>query len=531
MPATAQDTLPLWGRFEAAFTSTVRYDNPPQEATLTVTFRSPSGRELSVDGFWDGGATWRVRCRAGEPGEWTYTTACSNAANAGLHGRQGAFRCTGVAGEGSRFERHGPLAMSANRRHLAHADGTPFLWLGDTGWNAALQAADEEWQHYAQTRLRQGFTGIQFVPTNWFLSPAGDRDGELGWIGRQRIAINPRFFQRLDRRIQQINGMGLAAALVLLWSSPWQHPLLAQTNPGLVLPVDQAVLLARYEIARWGAWDVLWILNGDGDYRGEKAERWRQIGRAVFGHPHAPVTLHPCGVNWPYDDFAEESWLDIAGYQSGHDDGETRLRWLVQGPPATEWRREPVRAFMNIEPPYENHNAYTSKQPLSAHTVRRALYWSLLVSPTAGLTYGGHGVWGWDDGTQPPFAHPASGVPLPWRQALTMPAAEQMAHLAALFGSLDWPRLTPAPELLAAQPGEEDVRRTIAAARTPEGDLALIYLPEGGEVRLRPGLLRAGLGAAWFDPRTGERLAAAQAADGLRFVAPGSEDWLLVLKR
>ncbi len=240
--------------------------------------------------------------------------------------------CLGTPGVGSRFERHGPLRMSASRRHLAHADGTPFLWLGDTGWNAALQATGEEWQHYARTRLRQGFAGIQFVPYNWFVSPAGDRDGELGWIGRQRIAVNPVFFQRLDGRIEHLNRMGLAAALVLLWSSPWQHPLLAQTNPGLVLPLDQAVLLARYEIARWGAWDVLWILNGDGDYRGEKAERWRQIGRAVFGdRPHAPVSLHPCGVNWPYDDFADEAWLDIAGYQSGHDDGETRLRWLVGG--------------------------------------------------------------------------------------------------------------------------------------------------------------------------------------------------------
>ncbi|MDI7276783.1 MAG: DUF4038 domain-containing protein [Anaerolineae bacterium] len=521
----------LWERHEVTFTSAVRYENPLQEATLTVTFRAPSGAERAIEGFWDGGLTWRVRFRPDEPGEWRYSTACSDVGNSGLHGQSGAFRCTGVAGDGSRFARHGPLGMSANRRHLAHADGTPFLWLGDTGWNAALQASDEEWQHYAGTRQRQGFTGIQFVPTNWFMSPAGDRDGELGWIGRQRLAVNPLFFQRMDRRVDSLNRMGLAAALVLLWSSPWQHPLLRQTNPGLVLPVDQAVLLARYEVARWGASDVLWILNGDGDYRGEKAERWRQIGRAVFGdRPHAPVTLHPCGVNWPYDDFSGEAWLDIAGYQSGHDDGESALRWLVQGPPASEWRRGPVRAFMNIEPPYENHHAYSSKQPLGPHTVRRALYWSLLVSPTAGFTYGGHGVWGWDDGTQPPFAHPHSGTPLPWREALTMPAAGQVAHIAALFGSLDWPRLVPAPELLAWQPGESDVRRTVAAARTPEGDLAVLYLPEGGEVELRPGLLREGLRAEWFDPRTGLQREAKAEAGGLRYLAPGAEDWVLVMR-
>ncbi|MEZ4664190.1 MAG: DUF4038 domain-containing protein [Caldilineaceae bacterium] len=58
-----------------------------------------------------------------------------------------------------------------------------------------------------------------------------------------------------------------------------------------------------------------------------------------------------------------------------------------------------------MEPPYENHVAYQSGQPHDAHSVRRAMYWSLLNAPTAGVTYGGHGVWGWDDGSTPPVDH------------------------------------------------------------------------------------------------------------------------------
>ena len=30
--------------------------------------------------------------------------------------------------------KHGFLRVSANKRHFEHADGTPFLWLGDTWW-------------------------------------------------------------------------------------------------------------------------------------------------------------------------------------------------------------------------------------------------------------------------------------------------------------------------------------------------------------------------------------------------------------
>jgi hypothetical protein len=274
-------------------------------------------------------------------------------------------------------------------------------------------------------------------------------------------------------------------------------------------------------------------LNGDGDYRGPKSERWRRIGRAVFGgREHAPVTLHPNGMNIPINEFRDEDWLDIVGYQSGHGDDGATLRWLCEGPPAQEWRHDPARPFINLEPPYENHLGYHSRRPHGAFAVRRALLWSLLVSPTAGVTYGGHGVWGWDDGSGPPVAHPTTGTPLPWRAALRMPAAEQVAHIAALFESIDWWRLRPAPELLAEQPGLADPARFIAAARSDAGDLALVYLPEDRNVRLRVELLAGAAQARWFDPRGGA-WQAAQAADDAagHFATPGEGDWVLLLER
>ena len=103
-------------------------------------------------------------------------------------------------------------------------------------------------------------------------------------------------------------------------------------------------LLARYMVARWSAHYVAWILPGDGDYGGSKAERWQRIGRAVFGEgPHAPVLLHPKGMHLPLAEFREETWLDINAYQSGHGDDESTLAWIVAGPPAKAWSEEPIR--------------------------------------------------------------------------------------------------------------------------------------------------------------------------------------------
>ena len=524
--------VPRWGRFERAFTSAKTYENPLQDITLRVAFTAPSGHAHTVDGFWDGGATWRVRFAPGEPGDWSYLTSCSDDTNDGLHHQSGAFACA-EGGGATPFERHGPIQLADDWRSLAHADGTPFLWLADTAWNGPLCSTSEEWNDYLGERVRQGFTAVQWVTTNWLASPDGDREGQRAFGGHERISINPRFYQRLDARLDALNAAGLLGAPVLLWAAEWRELEVNNTNPGFALPVDQATLLACYMVARWGAHHVVWVLNGDGDYRGPKAERWRRIGRALFGgREHAPVVLHPNGMNIPTNEFQDETWLDMVGYQSGHGDDGPTLRWLCTGPPAHDWQLGPPRPFINLEPPYENHIAYQSRQPHSPFSTRRALYWSLLIAPTAGVTYGGHGVWGWDDGSGPPVAHPNTGTPLPWRAALRMPAAEQMAHIAALFGAIDWWRLHPAPELLATQPGDVDPGRFIAAARSTTGDLALIYVPDDRQVELRGDELPRDLAARWFNPRTGEYVTATPAIDSsvYQFTTPAPGDWALVLQ-
>ena len=530
---SAQDAttnVQRWGLFEATLTSSGATENPLQDAGLRVTFTSPSKRSRTVDGFWDGGTTWRIRFSPDEIGTWTYTTTATPDSDTGLHGRKGTFRVTAARGS-TRFGRHGPVRVAKTRTFLEHSDGTPFFWLADTGWNAALLSTPDEWRHYLGERTRQRFTAIQFVTTQWRAAPAGDRLNELAYAGSERIAVNPAFFRRLDEKIASLNEAGLLAVPVLLWAiGGGSNP---AVNPGHSLPEDQAVRLARYMVARWQGHDIVWVLPGDGDYRGERAEKWKRIGRAVFGDtPHAPVVLHPGGMHWVHREFLNEPWVDIHGYQSGHGDDEKTLRWMTEGPPSRDWTVEPRRPFINLEPPYENHVAYQSKQPIPPHTVRRAVYWSLLNAPTAGVTYGGHGVWGWDDGTKPPTDHANSGVPLPWKKALVMPGAEQMAHVASLFASIDFWRLRPSPDALAEQPGTAAAAHFIAAAASDKQDLLVAYTPEPRVISLRAQQMPKGR-ASWWDPRTGARSAARPSVEGdtIRFETPSEGDWVLTVGR
>jgi hypothetical protein len=522
----AAERVPKWTRFEASFTSSRDYENP-LETELRAVFRSPSGAERTVYGFWDGGRTWRVRFTPDETGQWRYSTLCSDARNRGLHARRGAFTAAEPR-NATIFERHGPVQVAEGRRHFVHQDGTPFFWLGDTAWNGPLWSSDGDWEHYLRTRVRQRFNAVAWVATQWRGSPRGDVDGRLPYTGLERIRLNPEFFQRLDRKHDAILRAGLLSVPVMLWAI--SSPPGSEVNPGVSLPEDQAILLARHMLARWGSDPVVWFINGDGNYGGDRAEKWKRIGRGVFGGVrHAPVSLHPGGLMWPMEEFRGEAWLDICGYQSAHADSDRNSRWITTGPPAEEWGKTPVRPVVSVEGPYERDPPQGDWPP--GFIVRRNHFWSLLNAHVAGIVYGAHGIWGWSDGVHPAPGHAATVWPH-WKKLLELPAAAQVGGIREFFESMEYWRLRPEPALLAAQPGDEAPRRFVSAAQTESRDVTVVYIPEDRDVVLRPERLPAPYRAAWRKPDDGRRAEAAGeiSAAGLLFRTPGPGDWLLVVE-
>ncbi len=501
--------------FEAFFTSSSAYADPIRGVSLSVTFTGPRDTHATVPAFWDGGNIWRVRFSPPTAGVWSFTSHASDTSDSGLHGRTGTFTAPDYTGD-LPLLRHGPIRAAADGTHLVHADGTPFFWLADTAWNGVLKAQPGDWDEYLAERRRQGFTAIQCVITQWRAFPQ-DTAGELAFTGRETIHINPAFYQRFDDKLAAIARHGLVPVPVLVWAC-------TPHDPGHYLPAADCTTLAAYEVARYGAYRPIWILGGDGEYRNKYAQKWKETGRAVFGDSgEQPVTMHPRGVNWPGEDLRGEKWLTFHSYQSGHGDGDDHLRWLQSGPPATNWDITPVKPVINQEPNYEAHLAYHSRQPFSAYQVRRALYWSLLVSPTAGVTYGHHGIWPWMEEAGVPADHPNSGVAPTWREALHSEGAAGVVHLANFFAGIDWPGLRPAQSLLAEQPGDADPNRFIAAAQSADGAV-IVYTP-GDPIRLT----RALSAARWYNPRTGGWVDTGGGANsGAEFASPDGQDWMLV---
>jgi hypothetical protein len=420
-----------------------------------------------------------------------------------------------------RFLRHGPVRVSADRTHLAHADGTPFFFLADTAWNGPLLSTDADWQTYLDDRAAKGFTAIGFITHAPWSAAAANLEGQTAFTTSRRrgaAVVNPEFFDRIDQRIAAINARGLLAVPVLAWAANFGPS--RSMNIGHFASARELIPFIAFQVDRFARHHLLWTLAGDGVYNRWRARKWKRVARAVFGNAHdpnrAPVTLHPAGQTWPYDTFKDEPWLDLYGYQSSHSEHPKTLRWLQSGPPAQLWKTRP-RPTINLEPVYEGIAGGANGQPHGREAVRRAAYWSLLNAPTAGVAYGAHGLWGWHDKPKEALNHTGLGIGQPWHVAINFPGSTDMAHLAQLFTSIQWWTLQPAPELLTTQPLQTDPARHMAISKSKTSDLTIAYLPQGGQLPIKADHQPP---ARWFNPRTGEFSPAPQ------LIAPTQEDWI-----
>ena len=535
--AAPAQQIPRWHRFEASLQSDKDYKQPLHEAQVVVALTAPSGAKHTVDAFWDGGRTFRFRFSPDEIGTWKWETAGNDKTDTGLHGQTGSFECVAATARHA-LAQHGPLRVSEDRYHLSHADGTPFFWMADTAWAAPMMSSEKDWLTFVRDRQAKRFNVVQAITTQNIAAAADATGRQAFYVDGDKLGLEPAFWRRLDGKFDVANDEGLVMSPSFSWAARW-HGAGRMLDPGGgVLSDDQLVTLLRYALARYGAHHVVWLFGGDFDYTPE-AERWRAIGRRVFGDkPRHLVTMHPAPRKLHHADFKGEPWLGFLGYQSSHSNDERTHRWMVEGEPATAWKLEPRYPIINIEPNYEAHRDGKTQQPITAFDIRRAAYWSVLVSPTAGVTYGAHGIWSWELTRNLPMSHPTTGEARPWSEALELPGSTHMKVLVDVFSAQHrpWWKLRPVPALVVNQPGKAHVGRFIAASRTEDGNLMVVYVP-GGPALLDLSKVDPAAKAVWIDPTNGHEVPAALQLGGLATATPpaknaaGDTDYVLVISR
>ena len=277
---------------EWSFASGKAYSDPFNQVELDVLFSDPQGQE------------WRVPCLLGRRNRsgacasprrvWAATPIariCSDAANPDLHDERGELEAAPM-GVITRCCMHGPLQVRPDRRHLEYADGTPFLWLGDTWWMGLcrrLQWPDELPGLLAADRVAKGFSVIQIVAGLYPDMPAYDERGanEAGLpLGAEYARINPAYFDMADLRLALLVHVGLMPCIVGCWGYflPW-------------MGVEKLMQHWRNLVARYGAYPVVWCLAGEGTmpyYLAEDKARAREMQTGMDrDRPHGRAKSTP----------------------------------------------------------------------------------------------------------------------------------------------------------------------------------------------------------------------------------------------
>ncbi len=423
------------------------------------------------------------------------------------------------------------LTIAESGRHFQTAEGKPFVWVADTGWNAALRGDRPAWERYLRTRREQGFTVIQFVATPW----RGCKEPPHGPLFRESdndVEFDDAAWEKMEEWLQLIVDHDMVPAPVMVWDN---NP----DEPFFKFRTDTCIAAGRRMLERWKErFQPVWILGGDGNYRPRhQIRKWKEIGRAVFdGHDDVLATMHPCGVSWVGDIFADEPWYSFVGIQSGHGSDPVSLRFLLNGPYTTRW--ESIRKpFVNLEPNYEFAQSYQDRSlHYNACHIRRATWWSLLGAPPAGITYGSNPIWIWPlERYEFAEGHGRWGSGR-WTTGLETEGIDHLTVAFELLNGLPWTELLPADHLLASQPGWIEPEHACKAAATPDRSTVVVYTPLPGKIRLLGEVADESYRATWANPRNGQIEACRLSLDsGLcEAETPGDpldHDWLLILRK
>jgi hypothetical protein len=533
---------------ELTFTSQADHEDPFNQIELDVVFRAPDGASLRVPAFWAGGKTWRMRYASAKQGRHLYRTECSDKSDAGLHGIEGEVQVRPYRGDNP-LNKHGPLRIAADRRHFEHADGTPFLWLGDTWWMGLCERLKwpDEFETLAADRRQKGFNVIQIVAGLYPDMPAFDERGrnEAGfpWEPEYR-RIRPEYFDRSDLRLQYLADQGFVPCIVGAWGYhlPWMGQERMQQH-------------WRYLVARYGALPVVWCVAGEINLPyylepgfpqgGEKqTTEWEPVIRYVrdINWSQRPVTAHPTGLpplsaRLLYED---QTMLDFDMLQTGHGGPE------ILGPSMRALRAslgaQPTMPVLNSEVSYE---ALLDRIPAD---VARLLFWTNMLSGTAGHTYGANGIWQVNRKGQPYGNSPHGGNygTLPWDEAMNLPGSQQLAFAKRLLERYPWHRFEPHLEWATwsknsdqRPPTDEQARAdefTVPYAAGVPGSVRVIYLPKPWPVTVNKLEQSKRYTARFFNPTNGESrdIGPVQpGADGSWTSAPPTNvpaDWVLIFE-
>lgn len=336
------------------------------------------------------------------------------------------------------------LKVSANSRFLQYADGTPFFWLGDTGWLLPQSLKREEVKGYLQQCAQNGYNVVQ-VQTICGV-PCINAYGQYSNISRE----NPWDFTAIDREgvygywdhmdyiIEEAERQGIYIAMVCIWGG---------LVKGGAMDTEGAKAYGTFLADRYkNRPNIIWMIGGD--IQGSvKNDVWDTLAKTIKATDHNHLmTFHPRGRHTSAQWWAKAEWIDFHTYQSGHraygqrfgnkdypiPDNTEEDCWMYVD---STWAHSPIKPVLDSEPSYEAIPVglhFPDGPRWQASDVRRYAYWDVFAG-AFGHTYGHNAIM---QMYTPGKAVAYSRTCKPWYEAQSDSGYVQMKYLKALMLSM-----------------------------------------------------------------------------------------------
>lgn len=400
--------------------------------------------------------------------------------------------------------KNGKLKVSDNCRFLQHENGTPFFWMGDTGWLLPERLDREEAKYYLTKCREAGFNVVQVQTVNNV--PALNFYGQYSFPdGFNFKNINKKgvygYWDHMDYIIKEAEKNGIYVGMVCIWGG--------LVKAGL-MNVEEAKAYGKFLAERYkDSPNIIWFIGGDipGDVR---TEVWITLATTIKSiDKNHLMTFHPFGRTSSIKWFHNADWLDFNMFQSGHrrydqtrGDGDNTAEAAVA---EDNWRyveaayaMKPAKPVIDGEPSYEEipQGLHDPSEPWwKACDVRRYAYWAVFAG-AFGHTYGHNSIM-----QMLKVANNGGyGAKKPWFEALGDPGYNEMKYLKNLILAFPFFERVPDQSIISGTNGYRYDR----AIATRGNDYLLVYTYTNNAMEIDLGKISgAKKNVWWYDVKNG----------------------------
>ncbi len=400
--------------------------------------------------------------------------------------------------------KNGKLQVSEEGRYLKHENGTPFFWLGETGWLLPQRTDRDEVSFYLNACKNAGYNVVQVQTLNDV--PSINQYGQYSMTdGYNFKNIDKKgiygYWDHMDYIIKTAERNGIYIGMVPIWGTPVDEGKMS---------VKEAQAYGKFLADRYkDSPNIIWFIGGD--IRGDKkTEVWQALAQTIRANDaNHLMTFHPRGRTTSATWFNNESWLDFNMFQSGHrrygqrkGDGDYPIEENTE---EDNWRfveastLNPLKPVIDGEPIYEDipqglHDPNETRW--MDYDMRRYAYWSVFAG-SFGHTYGHNSIMQFHR----PGKMASFGAEKAWWDALKDPGFGQMQYLKNLMLAFPFFDRVPDQTIIAGKNGERYDR----AIATRGNDYLMVYNYSGRPMDIDLNKISgAKKNVWWYSPKTGK---------------------------